>query len=79
MTIVQWFAVAGVVLFFGVLILLAWAYATGRLKSAPAESQSRIRWLPHSLRMRPLGHGIYKARDERRAEQEGRDGSGDSG
>lgn len=68
MTLLQWVAVGGVMLLLAVLFLLAWAYATGKLKDGPNEPPIRSRWLPHAVRMKPLGHGIYRAQDERRTE-----------
>ena len=70
MSLVHWLVLGGVALFLTVLLTLAWAYATGRLKPASNEPQVRSRWLPHSSRMKPLGHGIYRAGDERRAARE---------
>ncbi|MDP9067905.1 MAG: hypothetical protein M3N53_06115 [Actinomycetota bacterium] len=79
MSVMQWLAISGVVLFLVVLFALFWAYAAGRLKAASNQPRVRLRWLPHSLRTRPLGHGIYHAHDERRAERQARDARGDSG
>lgn len=73
MGLMEWTAIAGVALFLGVLFALAWTYATGRLKGARNEAQTRSRWLPHALRMKPLGYGIYRAHDERRAAREARE------
>lgn len=70
MSLVQWLAVAGVVLFLGILLLSAWLYATRRLGPGLNRPGGRSGWLPHSLRMKPLGHGIYHAHDERRAERQ---------
>lgn len=73
MSLMQWLAVGGILLFLVVLLVLAWAYASGRLKAGSDEPGVRSRWLPHSLRMKPLGHGIYQAHDERRAQREERE------
>ena len=76
MSFMRWLAVDGVVLFVVLLFVLASAYAAGKLRSA-GESQTRTRWLPHSLRMKPLGHGIYAVHDERRADERRETAPGD--
>lgn len=62
----QWLVLLGVAVFVVLLFYLAWAYSRGRLTDARNDPPDRSRWLPHGLRMRPLGHGIYHAHDERR-------------
>ncbi len=63
---IGWLLVAGIVLLATLLTYLAWAYATRRLKVGPNEQPVESGWLPHALRMKPLGHGIYRAQEQRR-------------
>lgn len=49
MSLVQWLAIAGVVLFLALLLFLGWAYATGRLKPRPNETSGSTRPAPALL------------------------------
>lgn len=74
MNLAEWLTIVGVATFLAVLLILAWAYATGRMNNASNEPTGRSGWLPRGLRMKPLGHGIYHAHDQRRAEREDHEG-----
>lgn len=58
--------IVGLPLFLLLLFWLAWSYSRGKFKSSGDDPSGKPHRLPHALRMKPLGHGIYHAHDERR-------------
>ena len=66
----EWLLVGALGIFLVSLVCITFAYLTGRLKSGPSEPKAGSHWLPLSLRMRGIGHGVYHVHDERRRKSE---------